>query len=86
MEHLYKVSVQARPFYLAEQSDESSEQYTFAYQITITNEGSIPAKLLTRHWIIEDAQGKSEEVRGEGVIGEHPILATMRVRCHSQRR
>ena len=75
MEHTYKVSVQARPFYLAEQSDESSEQYTFAYQITITNEGSIAAKLLTRHWIIEDAQGRAQEVRGEGVIGEYPELA-----------
>ena len=74
MEHTYKVSVQARPFYLAEQSDESSEQYTFAYQITITNEGSIAAKLLTRHWIIEDAQGRAQEVRGEGVVGEQPYL------------
>ncbi len=75
MEHSYKVSVQARPFYLPEQSDESAEQYTFAYQITISNVGSIGAKLLSRHWIIEDGQGRKQEVRGEGVIGELPELA-----------
>lgn len=75
MEHSYKISVQARPFYLAEQSDVNAEQYTFAYQITISNEGSIAAKLLSRHWIIEDAEGRTQEVRGPGVIGEHPELA-----------
>ncbi|WP_027467387.1 Co2+/Mg2+ efflux protein ApaG [Deefgea rivuli] len=75
MEHSYKISVQARPFYLAEQSDVNAEQYTFAYQITISNEGSIAAKLLSRHWIIEDAEGRKQEVKGPGVIGEHPELA-----------
>lgn len=75
MEHSYKISVQARPFYLPEQSDINAEQYTFAYQITISNEGSIAAKLLSRHWIIEDAEGHQQEVKGPGVIGEHPELA-----------
>ena len=75
MEHSYKISVQARPFYLPEQSDVNAEQYTFAYQITISNEGSIAAKLLSRHWIIEDAEGRKQEVKGPGVIGEHPELA-----------
>ncbi len=46
----------------------------FAYTITITNEGSIPAKLLQRHWLITDSNGKVQEVRGEGVIGEQPYL------------
>ncbi|QLI80104.1 Co2+/Mg2+ efflux protein ApaG [Chitinibacter fontanus] len=75
MEHSYQIRVTARPFYLPEQSDEAEEQYTFAYQITIENAGSITAKLIARHWIIEDAGGKTQEVRGLGVIGEHPELA-----------
>ncbi|WP_028448927.1 Co2+/Mg2+ efflux protein ApaG [Chitinibacter tainanensis] len=75
MEHSYQIKVLARPFYLAEQSDEKEEQYTFAYQITIENTGSITAKLIARHWIIEDASGKQQEVRGLGVVGEHPELA-----------
>ncbi|WP_047393811.1 Co2+/Mg2+ efflux protein ApaG [Chitinibacter sp. ZOR0017] len=75
MEHSYQIKVVARPFYLAEQSDEKEEQYTFAYQITIENTGSITAKLIARHWIIEDASGKQQEVRGLGVVGEHPELA-----------
>lgn len=75
MEHQYQIRVQARPFYLPEQSNEAAEQYTFAYQITIENTGSITAKLIARHWIIEDGSGKTQEVRGLGVIGEHPELA-----------
>ncbi|QLG87908.1 Co2+/Mg2+ efflux protein ApaG [Chitinibacter bivalviorum] len=75
MEHNYHIRVLARPFYLPEQSNEASEQYTFAYQITIENTGTITAKLIARHWIIEDATGKTQEVRGLGVIGEHPELA-----------
>ncbi|MCB5195057.1 Co2+/Mg2+ efflux protein ApaG [Deefgea salmonis] len=75
MEATYKISVTARPFYLAEQSNESAEQYTFAYQITITNEGNVPAKLMARHWVIEDGQGQKQEVRGLGVVGEHPEIA-----------
>ena len=49
-------------------------RYVFSYTITIRNEGSVPAKLLTRHWIITDANGKVQEVRGEGVVGEQPHL------------
>jgi ApaG protein len=75
MDHKYRIDVQARPFYLADQSDEAAEQYTFAYQITIENSGSMSAKLISRHWIIEDASGKAQEVRGLGVVGEHPELA-----------
>ncbi len=46
----------------------------FSYTITIRNEGSVPARLLTRHWIITDSNGKVQEVRGEGVVGEQPYL------------
>lgn len=75
MEQTYRISVTARPFYLPEQSNEMAEKYTFAYQITISNEGTIPAKLLSRHWIIEDVAGARQEVRGAGVVGEYPELA-----------
>jgi ApaG protein len=46
----------------------------FSYTITIRNEGEVPAKLLTRHWVITDANGRSQEVRGDGVVGEQPYL------------
>ena len=75
MDHkAYKVKVAARSFYIEEQSAPEQDRYVFAYTITIRNEGSIPAKLMTRHWIITDSNGKVEEVRGEGVVGEQPYL------------
>lgn len=70
----YNIVVAAKSFYLEEQSVPEQDRYVFAYTITIRNEGSIPAKLLTRHWIIADSNGKVEEVRGEGVVGEQPYL------------
>lgn len=70
----YKISVQALPYFLAEQSRPNLNRYAFAYQITLRNEGQIAAKLLSRHWIITDGNGKVEEVRGEGVVGEKPYL------------
>jgi len=60
---------------LKDQSDPNQDQYVFAYTVTLLNTGSIPARLLTRHWIITDADGKTQEVRGPGVVGEHPHLA-----------
>ena len=62
------------PFFIAEQSAPEKGRYVFAYTITITNEGTLPAKLLQRYWLITDANGKIQEVRGEGVIGEQPYL------------
>jgi len=56
--------------YISEQSDPTVDRYVFAYTITINNSGAIPAKLLNRHWLITDANGKVQEVRGEGVVGE----------------
>ncbi len=70
----YKIKVDVETQYIAEQSDPEQERYVFSYTITIRNQGSVPAKLLTRHWIITDADGKTQEVRGEGVVGEQPHL------------
>lgn len=71
----YRIGVAAVPRFLEEQSQPAQGRYAFAYTITIRNEGALPAKLLTRHWVITDANGKVEEVRGPGVVGEHPHLA-----------
>ena len=69
-----KILVEAMPYFIAEQSAPEQDRYVFAYTITITNEGSVPAKLLQRHWLITDSNGKVQEVRGAGVIGEQPYL------------
>lgn len=70
----HKIDVQAESFYVAEQSKPDQRRYVFAYTITIENTGTVPAKLLTRRWVITDANGKVQEVKGEGVVGEQPYL------------
>ncbi len=70
----YAIKVSANAFFLPEQSDEDNDQFVFAYTIKITNTGSQPAKLLSRHWVITDAESKVQEVRGVGVVGEQPTL------------
>ena len=70
----YRIAVDVDTSFVAEQSDPREKRFVFAYTITIKNEGDVPAKLLTRHWIITDANGKVQEVRGEGVVGEQPHL------------
>ena len=70
----YQIDVQALTRYLPEQSDPDGGRYTFAYTITISNKGEVPAKLLNRHWVVTDADGKTQEVRGAGVVGEQPYL------------
>src|SRR3954468_2662914 len=70
----YDVAVSAQTQYLADQSDEANGRYVFAYTITIRNEGSIPAQLISRHWVITDSQGLVQEVRGLGVVGAQPLL------------
>lgn len=70
----HKIRVEVQTSYLADQSDPREPRFAFAYTITIRNEGQMPARLLTRHWIITDANGKVQEVRGEGVVGEQPYL------------
>jgi ApaG protein len=72
---LYEVSVSAATEYLRDQSDETAGRYVFAYTITIRNTGTVPAQLVSRHWIITDAQSIVQEVRGLGVVGEQPLLA-----------
>lgn len=69
-----KIIVEALPQYIESQSSPDSNRYVFAYTITITNVGITAAKLLSRHWLITDSNGKIQEVRGEGVIGEQPHL------------
>ena len=69
-----KIDVEVKPAYIAEQSDPAKHHYVFSYTVTIHNNGSLPAKLLTRHWIITDGNGLVQEVKGEGVIGEQPHL------------
>lgn len=70
----YDVKVTAQSFFLPDQSDEDNDQYVFAYTIRIENIGQIPAQLMTRHWIITDADNQVQEVRGVGVVGEQPVL------------
>jgi ApaG protein len=70
----YDIQVNARTTYLPDQSDEAAGRYVFAYTITITNAGSVPAQLISRHWIITDANERTQEVRGLGVVGEQPLL------------
>ena len=70
----HNIEVTVRTAYVPAQSAPESNRYVFAYTITITNAGDIPARLLTRHWVITDANQKTQEVRGEGVVGEQPYL------------
>ena len=70
----HKIRVEVDTSYLEEQSDPKERRFVFSYTITIRNEGSVPARLLTRHWIITDSNGKVQEVRGDGVVGEQPYL------------
>jgi len=70
----YKISIEVEPAYIEEQSNPDMEQYVFSYTVTIINDGKMPARLLTRHWLITDADGETQEVRGDGVVGEQPYL------------
>ncbi len=70
----YEVQVETAVAFLPDQSDEKGERYVFAYTITISNTGTVPAQLISRHWIITDATGQVQEVRGLGVVGEQPLL------------
>ena len=70
----YNIKVSVDTTYLESQSDTTDDRYVFAYTVTIQNNGEVPAKLLTRHWIITDSNGKTQEVRGDGVVGEQPMI------------
>jgi ApaG protein len=68
------IHVTVKSFYVPEQSAPRAKRYVFAYTVRITNEGNLTAQLRTRHWIITDADGHVDEVRGEGVVGAQPTL------------
>ena len=68
------VLVQVESFYLADQSDPMTDRYVFAYQIQIANDGAQVVQLISRHWFIEEADGATREVEGEGVVGEQPVM------------
>ncbi len=71
----HQIEIDAITNYLESQSVPEQDRYVFTYTITIRNTGAIPARLLARHWVITDANGKVQEVRGEGVVGEKPHLS-----------
>lgn len=70
----YEFSVSVRTRYIAEQSEPDRSHFVFAYTITIRNTGTVTAQLISRHWIIVDANNRVEEVRGLGVVGHQPLL------------
>lgn len=74
VENQYIFSVSVKTAYLPEQSNEEESRFAFAYTVTITNTGTIAAQLISRHWVITDADGKMNEVRGLGVVGAQPLL------------
>ena len=79
----YQVDVSVVTRYLPEQSQPEQDRFAFAYTITVKNNGSIPAKLLSRHWIITDGDGHTEEVRGAGVVGQQPVIEPGQVHTYS---
>ena len=70
----HDITVSARVAFLADQSDVEQGRYVFAYTITVTNTGKVAARLLSRHWIITDANNEVQEVKGHGVVGEQPLV------------
>lgn len=73
-EKKYEITVSSQTQHIAEQSDEENNRFVFAYTITIRNTGNVPAQLISRHWVITDAGGQVQEVRGLGVVGAQPLL------------
>jgi len=73
-EKRYEITVGAAVQYLPDQSDEAAGRYAFAYTITLRNTGNATAQLISRHWIITDAEHQVQEVKGEGVVGQQPLL------------
>ena len=71
---VYDTRVEVQTSYISEQSEPEDHRFVFSYTVTIENHGDIPAKLISRHWYITDADGNVQEVEGDGVVGEHPYL------------
>ena len=74
MKNFYDIEVSVETAYLPEQSEPDSERYVFSYTIMLINRGALTAQLKSRHWIITDSDNKIEEVKGDGVVGEQPIM------------
>ncbi len=70
----HRIEVTAHAVFVPEQSDIVADRYVFAYTVIIRNSGSVPAQLVSRHWVITDAHQRLQEVRGQGVLGEQPWL------------
>lgn len=70
----HEIKIDVATQYLPDQSVPDAERFFFAYTITVTNTGTVAAQLISRHWVITDADGKVEEVRGLGVVGHQPLL------------
>jgi ApaG protein len=73
-EKTFDIRIQVVTDYIDDQSEPEADRYVFAYTITIANNGEVPARLISRHWVITDANGKVQEVTGDGVVGEQPHL------------
>ena len=74
MEKPHAIIIQTQVKYLPDQSDENADRFVFSYTISITNTGSVAARLISRHWVITDAYNHVQEVKGQGVVGEQPML------------
>jgi len=70
----YQIDVSVVTRYLPEQSQPEQNRFAFAYTVTVSNNGQLPAKLLSRHWIITDGDGRVQQVRGAGVVGQQPLI------------
>jgi ApaG protein len=70
----YEITVSPKVVFLPDQSDPEKNQFVFAYTITVTNTGSVAAQLVSRHWVITDAEHRVQEVKGQGVVGKQPVL------------
>ena len=77
------ISVVCEPAYLSDYSDPQKNHYSFSYTITVTNSGDCIVQLLSRHWIITDADGDVQEVRGEGVVGKKPLISPDESFCYT---
>jgi ApaG protein len=71
----HSIVITVEPYYLDDESEPRDHRYVWAYKVRIENQGEQTVKLKSRYWRITDAQGRTQEVRGEGVVGEQPVLA-----------
>jgi ApaG protein len=70
----YTVQIDVQPQYVADQSNPLQKVFAFAYTVTVTNTGTVAAQLISRHWVIQDESGRTDEVKGLGVVGQQPLL------------